>query len=111
YSRLVSDNGAPLSIVKDYRQSYKDEMHTAGLLDWNYVPLDELALANNRRMVDDMRIQVGGKYELAEGFNVNAWYQFEEQKTNAVSMRDERSYYARNLINRYTAVFPNSIKN
>ncbi|WP_256011817.1 SusC/RagA family TonB-linked outer membrane protein [Desertivirga xinjiangensis] len=102
YTRLADEQGNHLAAVKDYRDAFKKEAEARGVYNWDYVPLDELELADNRSRRNDTRIQSSIKYELLKGFSATLLYQFERQYTEGRDLRSAESYFVRNLINRYT---------
>ena len=44
YARLVDDHGNPLPITNKYRLSFLEQAEQEGLLNWDYVPLDEIRI-------------------------------------------------------------------
>lgn len=104
YTRLADDEGQPLAITRDFRRRYVDG--SEGLLDWRYRPLDELALANDQQRDNDYRIQTGFDYTILEGLKASALYQYGRAAGIGRNIRSADSYFARDLINRYTQVEP-----
>ncbi|MVT07662.1 SusC/RagA family TonB-linked outer membrane protein [Chitinophaga tropicalis] len=103
YAKLVSSSGDALSIVKDYNYSWiTDPLAQNGLLDWKYRPLDELKFADNTSQLLDNRLNIGLAYKLPWGFVVQAKYQYEKVVSSSEKYFSDSTYYARNLINRYT---------
>lgn len=102
YIRLKDENGNHLPLVKDYRLAYVDAAESHGLLDWQYRPLDEIKLADNRTGSQEMRLNGGIRYRFLRHFNVNATYQFVQSSSGSNSLYHKDSYYARNMVNRFT---------
>jgi TonB-linked SusC/RagA family outer membrane protein len=104
YATLADAGGKAQALTHDYRQSFLSTAQQAGFLDWQYRPLDELALADNTSELSAQRINTSIKYRLPAGFSIQALYQFDHGLTTARDLQDAYSYYTRNLINRYTQV-------
>lgn len=102
YARLADDNGIPLPINRDYRNGFKQEREQAGYLDWSYVPLEERGRANTESERNDWRVNLGLKYELLPGLSLDALYQYWENTGGNQTVYREESYFARDLINRFT---------
>ncbi len=104
YARLVDASGKPQALLKDYNAGFKETAVSLGLLDWSYVPLDELDLADNTARQIDTRITGGIKVQLLPGLNSEFRYQFERQMQDGHDFRRPESYFVRNLVNRYSTV-------
>src|SRR5690606_30713869 len=48
YAQLVDENGNPLAVTHTYRNSFIDQSATLGLLDWTFVPLQEINRTDRR---------------------------------------------------------------
>jgi len=102
YTEFVDIMGNPRSIVRDYRQSFVDGPGSAGLLDWRYVPLNELELNNSVKSANDLRLNLGARYKVLGPLSIELKYQFQESSIRNVNLNSEESYFTKNLINRYT---------
>ena len=102
YMRLKDEQGNNLPIVKDYRLPYVGTAEQDGLLDWQYRPLDEVALADNRTQGTEMRLNGGLRYSFLNHFDVNATYQYVRSRSESSSLYHEDSYFARDMVNRFT---------
>jgi TonB-linked SusC/RagA family outer membrane protein len=102
YDRLKDDNGNAAATGNLYRQAYRENAISQGLLDWMYRPLDEINLTDNNASNNLLRINAGLKYSPIKDLNVNATYQFVDQNSKNEVYYDPDSYYVRNLVNRYT---------
>src|SRR5690606_7595144 len=94
--------GNNLPIVKDYRLPYVGAAEQEDLLDWQYRPLDEVALADNRSYSNEMRLNGGLRYSFLNHFDVNATYQYVRSRSESSSLYHEDSYFVRDLVNRFT---------
>lgn len=104
YSQLADGQGNPLALVKDYDNRYKEQQMAKGYLDWNYRPLEELELSNNSNTQSEIRLNGQLSYAILPYLTAVAAYQFENALSKWQNLRNEQSYFARNLINRYTAM-------
>ncbi len=102
YIRLRDEMGNSLPVVKDYRMPYKESMAAEGLLDWQFRPLDEIIMADNRTKSTEMRLNGGVRYAFLRHFNLSADYQFVRGESQTIQHYTPDSYYVRNLVNRYT---------
>ncbi|WP_449048388.1 SusC/RagA family TonB-linked outer membrane protein [Parapedobacter sp.] len=104
YARLADEAGNPLALVQDYRWNFVQWAGTQGLLNWEYKPLDELALADKRLNRTDYRLNAGLRYTLLPGLNASMQYQFSQGFLEARNLHGVDSYYTRDQINRFTVV-------
>ena len=106
YARLADDAGQPLSITFDYRDSFKREAEAMGLLPWQYSPLEEIGLTDNRSRASDLRAGASLGYTLLPGLKAQLLYQYWSNSSSSQNIALEDSYAARNLVNRYTQIDP-----
>lgn len=102
YTRLADENGKALAIPKNYRSTFVASAEEEGLLDWHFRPLDEIRLADNTRKGTELRLNGGFRYSLPFGINVNATYQYLQSGSAVRQHHVAESFYARNLVNRFT---------
>lgn len=102
YIRLKDERGGNLPIVRDYRLPYVDGAQDNGLADWQYRPLDEIAMTDNRSRNNEMRLNGGVRYNFLEHLNLNVTYQYIQSPSESSSFYDEDSYYVRDMVNRFT---------
>jgi TonB-linked SusC/RagA family outer membrane protein len=108
YARLEDANGNHLPIIHNLPPNYIDSLQRLGFLDWNYNPLDELALTNNTTKQNDLVLHVGAKYKFFSFLNAEVQYQYEKQNSTNRIYNDPNSYYSRDLINTYSQYDPAS---
>ncbi|NQD69982.1 SusC/RagA family TonB-linked outer membrane protein [Sphingobacterium shayense] len=105
YARLVDDSGQALAVEKDYRSLYLDEVEQRGtLLDWRYRPYEELKLNDHRISTNNILFNGRVGYDLLKGLTAELYYQYEYQPTTDRQHFSPDSYYARNMINRFTQI-------
>lgn len=102
YGSLVEADGAHSAIPKVIRYGYAQQAEDGGLLDWMYRPLDELALKDNTDSRREIRINTGVIYEILTGLKLEGRYQYQLITSEARELFTEDSFYARNIINRFT---------
>ncbi|TKT85999.1 SusC/RagA family TonB-linked outer membrane protein [Dyadobacter frigoris] len=102
YARLADDMGNPLAIAKDYRDNFTQQAMQKGLLNWDYKPLDEIRIADNKSGLTDYRFNATMGYKITDAFRFEILYQHARSTTRTRNLQSQDSYYARNLINRFT---------
>lgn len=107
YARLTDDTGSPLVLSRELRNSFKEEATQSGLLDWTYVPLDEIGRTRNLSVGNDLRLNLGLDFKLTQGWKVVALYQYWENGLQNETFYREDSYYARDLINKFSQLDDN----
>lgn len=109
YGSLADLNGNPLSLVKDYSTSYIETAQSKGFLDWNYRPLEEINLADQFTKINSLISRFDAKYNVTHFLKISAQYQNEYQNISFRNNRDAKTYYARDLINKFTIINTNGI--
>lgn len=104
YAQLADDEGDPLPIVKDYRYAFITAPEQQILLDWQYRPLEELRIADNKISNSDYRITAGLQYNIIEGLQADVKYLFEKQFTESRYNYSQQTYFVRDLINQFSIV-------
>lgn len=102
YARLADDAGNPTVVNKQYNERFINLAPGAGLLNWQYRPLEDLRLADNQQTLTDYRLDAGLKYRIIPGLSAQLLYRYGK----TINLNDNRhsveSFYTRNLINIYT---------
>lgn len=102
YASLKDSEGNVLPIVKDYRMGFIDTVGGGELLDWQYRPLQELEIADNRNKLDDIRMNLGVQYKINDHVGFDVIYQYGQQNQKTANHYSLETYMARNQINLYT---------
>ncbi|MGE6397371.1 SusC/RagA family TonB-linked outer membrane protein [Chryseobacterium scophthalmum] len=102
YARLVDDNGNPAVVTKDHSVVLKQKALTEGLLNWDFIPLDELNYQDNKLKESEMRLNSAIKYSIIPSLSAEARFQYENQQVRQRNYNDQDSYTMRDQINRYT---------
>lgn len=108
YARLVNDNGDPAIVIKDVSTVLKDKALAAGLLNWDFIPLEELNYQNNKFKQSEMRLNAAIKYNLLPFLSAEVRFQYENQQGRRRNYYDQDSYLMRDQINRFTT-FSNGV--
>lgn len=108
YARFADEAGNALVTVKDYRSNYLDSVEALGFLDWRFRMLDEIALGNNSTVTSNFIIRGGIRYKISSSFNIELQYQRENQTVQTQNLRNEKTYYARNQVNRFSQRNPST---
>lgn len=101
YARLVDANGDFQRIDRNYTSFYTDTVGGGKLLNWNYVPLDELKQNYDKTNIIDNRINLGGKYNITRELNIEAKFQYQKTTSSGRDFSSQDSYTFRNLYNRF----------
>ena len=104
YAGLADQDGNPLEVYRQYNQSLKDSAAKTGLLDWRYVPLNEMGNNQTTLQTDDWRINLGLDYLLMKNLTVGVLYQYWQNNAFTETDYTKDSYYAREQINLFTQV-------
>ena len=104
YNRLADENGNPMALLRDYDAEFVSQAVPSGLLDWSYVPLDEMNNSDYTIKTNDIRINTSLKYSLSASFNIEARYQYEQQNTNTRNLQSLELYSTRDMINKFAYV-------
>ena len=102
YARLADENGKPLSVLKDLRAGYVQGMESAGLLNWQYVPLENYKSQNIHEKQSNLLLNMGLDYHVSKTLTAKLQYQYENSNNGIREFKGEESYFARDMINRFT---------
>lgn len=104
YAKLADGEGNPLPVVKNYSNSLIESAMADGLLDWSYSPLQEIRIADNVTKRRNVRLNTGLLYKIWNGLNASLQYQYQDISSTGRNYYGGESYFARDLINRFTQV-------
>jgi TonB-linked SusC/RagA family outer membrane protein len=106
YDRLADGAGNPLAIASMYSTRYIQSVENSGLLDWSYVPLNEIGKLDNRTQAHDFRISPSVEYSIIPGLKVGLFYQYWKNLNSTRSRSPLDLFYTRDMINKYTQQGP-----
>jgi len=101
YMKLADASGDALAIASDFRLSFVDTVGEGKLLDWHYRPLDDLHNANHKIKVADLRLNMGLRYNIRDGFSANLYYQYQHGTLDEKNFQNQQTFYTRDLINSF----------
>lgn len=104
YAQLVREDGNAATVFKDYRYSFVRGVMDNGLADWEYRPIDENRLVNDRTRRHQGLANLTLRYPIFKGLEAEAKYQISGQWNMRTELKDKDSYYVRDLVNRFTQV-------
>ncbi|WP_270089139.1 SusC/RagA family TonB-linked outer membrane protein [Sphingobacterium sp. SYP-B4668] len=102
YIELRDAQGNAGAIIKDIGYAYAKGSLANGLLDWMYRPLDELRHMDHVKHGEELRLKSSLDLKPFRGGNLQLSYMFTQGNGRSTSTYEKESYYARNLINRFT---------
>ncbi|MBL7761696.1 MAG: SusC/RagA family TonB-linked outer membrane protein [Sediminibacterium sp.] len=105
YQRLADEKGGALAIYNtSLRNSYQDTAGQGILLDWRYRPLDEIKFADNETKLTDYRIDVSAKFKIVKGLFAETFFNYSKGISEQINYQSSKTYFARNLINTFSAI-------
>ncbi len=104
YARFADDQGHALPVTRGYRDSYIENAAGNGLLDWSFRPLDELRYSDQSTRNQMILIRAGIDYKIFNGFTASVKYQNEIHHTHIRRHYPVESYFARDMINRFSLI-------
>src|SRR5690606_5187796 len=104
YARLADESGNPLVIPKNMNLTFADTAGMGRLLDWKYKPLDDVHMSSATTRTGHVAANLRLSYKIAQPLRTELTYGYENQSTNTALLYEEESFYARDLINRYSQI-------
>jgi TonB-linked SusC/RagA family outer membrane protein len=102
YARLVDPNGQPLAVTRDYSQAFVEQAQSEGFQDWQYRPLEEIALGNKSTKTSNLILKSALNFKFNTHFNAGLSYQHEQQQIGLQNEHSSKSYYVRDLVNKFS---------
>lgn len=109
YDRLADAQGNYLSVSKGYSNRFKESVSGLGLLNWDYVPLDEIGLGVVEARNNDIRMNANLGYQILPGLSALLNYQYWTNSQRTEELAPVEAYTTRDLINNYTEVGPDGL--
>ncbi|WP_169725026.1 SusC/RagA family TonB-linked outer membrane protein [Algoriphagus terrigena] len=104
YEALTDSQGNPMPVVASLNTRFVESTLDSDLLDWRFIPLNELGAGDNQTQATDWRANLGISYQLARGLKAQVLYQY---WSNATELRDIESmdlFSVRHQINSFTQI-------
>lgn len=105
YSRLADDQGNALPLYPEFRRAFLDTLaknYGDKILDMNYKPLDEMKYSYNKLKSQGLNLNLNANYKISELISASLTYSYNWGLSESTILNDERSYYMRQLINKFT---------
>ncbi|MDR2272023.1 MAG: SusC/RagA family TonB-linked outer membrane protein [Sphingobacterium sp.] len=104
YAEFADQQGEPLSIIKDYRPFYVQQMMNKGFKDWTFKPLSEVAISDRGTRINDLVLKAGINYKITSFLKADILFQNQHQRVKSTNYNSPQSYYTRNLVNKFTVI-------
>ena len=104
YLPIAGPGGSPIFTTHYNRIGYIDTAGGGLLLNWQYDPMEDWKHYYTQTTTEDLLANIGLKYIILKGLNIDVRYQYERQRVTSATMADTASFYTRNLINLYSQV-------
>lgn len=104
YTRLFDDNGDGITVPYLLNPDYVKSLDDSKLMDWTLNPFDDLRQSQSRGNVAHMAANLMTTYKMIEGLNMQLIYGLESQKSKGRALYEENSFFARDLINKFTQI-------
>ncbi|RBQ02198.1 SusC/RagA family TonB-linked outer membrane protein [Pedobacter miscanthi] len=106
YAHFANDDGEALAVVKDFRSGFVNTAVANGYLDWAYRPVEDVGFRDKRSEGLDYRFNTVLRYRVIKGLEAEANFQYGKLSGTGSDLFSQDSYFARNLINRFSQVSP-----
>lgn len=101
YASLI-ENGENLVIPKGYNQLYINSLSDPGLLDWTYSPFNDIDKSLRENLTNHLQGGVVLKADILNSLTLDVIYNTERQWGKGRNHYSVDSYYARDLINKFS---------
>ena len=109
YAQLKTKEGENAAVNYHIRTSFINAAEKEGLLNWEYVPLDELSLNDNSSKNSYYSFNTSLSYKILPELSSTMHYQYARTFINSRNHSSVGSYNARNSINTYSFINSNGI--
>lgn len=106
YLELSDASGNPLAIDHMRRRAFTDTAVNGLLSDWKYYPMEDYLHATENNRLNHLFSNIGVQYKVSSFLSMDIRYQHEEQQREQEFHYDEKSFYARDMINNFSQVDP-----
>jgi len=107
YTPLADDHGNAIAFPKGLRIPFVESLDGGNFLDWRYYPMEDYKHDVNKRSYQDVFLNTGVNYAIVPGIQLDVKYNYQRQETSTEDLKDEKSFYARDMTNKYSQVAPN----
>lgn len=107
YARLADENGNHLAVNKDLRTGFARSAQQQGLLDWEYRPLEEIALRDNSQKSTDLRVNTRAAYKISPQLSAGLMFLYDNTLSDGRNLQGLQTYFTRDLVNTFTQAAAN----
>ncbi|WP_111672700.1 SusC/RagA family TonB-linked outer membrane protein [Algoriphagus litoralis] len=104
YDQLAGPNGEPLTITRTYSERYISSISNQRpeLLDWTFVPLNEIGMLDDRSKSSDLRLNANLGYRIIPSLKAEVKYQYWTNNSQTKNHSPKESFFVRDLINQFS---------
>lgn len=102
YEKLTDGEGNPVSVVGLLNSRFVESTVGSELLDWRFIPLEEINRRNENSTAMDWRANLGLSYKLRDGLTAQVQYQFWNNQNTFRNLESLELYAVRHQINSFT---------
>ena len=106
YVRMLDENGNYINEYYGVKQSIKDDLVSKGYLDWTYNRLQNQRLNDNTTKGNNLSANLNLTVDLFDGLNLSTGFVYETGADKGNNYSSIDTYKARNMINQYTYLDP-----
>src|SRR5690606_18523068 len=104
YMQLADANGNPLTLdILPFKDSYIEGLADGRLLDWSYVPLQELGDSKKIQVNDELAANFNMEYTFPFGLRATTLYSYLKNNNPITELRGLGSYVTRHDINYFAS--------
>jgi TonB-dependent starch-binding outer membrane protein SusC len=107
YESLTDPQGTPISVVGLLNTRFVESTRNTELLDWRFIPLEEINRRDEATNSMDWRGNLGLSYKLTDGLTAQVQYQFWNNQNTFRNLESLDLYSVRHQINSFTQVDSN----
>ncbi|MDM1296818.1 SusC/RagA family TonB-linked outer membrane protein [Sphingobacterium sp. N143] len=104
YAQLETATGEALAIPYMYDLDYVQGLENTALLDWTFKPIEDFKKSHANNRTNGLGLNASITYKPFPYLKIEGLYNHENQQNEFKSLYGEESFYARNLINRFTQI-------
>lgn len=102
YASFTDASGNPARLNHYYRNGFLQDAASKGLLDWGFVPLEEMGYRNYQTRQLDYRINTAIRYKILPGLSAEGLFQYTGSSSRGWRQQSQQSWTVRDLVNRFT---------
>lgn len=102
YEKLTDGEGNPVPVVGLLNSRFVESTVGSELLDWRFIPLEEINRRNETSTAMDWRANLGLSYKLRDGLTAQVQYQFWNNQNTFRNLESLELYAVRHQINSFT---------